>query len=117
MNQSSRLAVSRQLLLLFLATTVAPALGLLWLGWQIVEQDRSLERQRLQDQRGHAAARASAALQGALRKVEELVNRAPEALTRAVPPGIAIAVFAPSGLEGGAGVMLPFYPPASHKSG
>jgi len=46
---------SRRLLALFLALTVAPAAGLVWLGWRLLEQDRALEAQRALERQDHAA--------------------------------------------------------------
>ena len=45
----------RRLAALFLALTLAPAAGLVWLGWRLLEQDRALEAQRAQERREHAA--------------------------------------------------------------
>ncbi|MBI3694734.1 MAG: hypothetical protein HY238_07840, partial [Acidobacteria bacterium] len=53
---------SRRLFVLFVATTLAPAIGLGWLGWRMVEQDRALEKQRAQERRDHAADLGAAAL-------------------------------------------------------
>lgn len=58
---------------IFLAVTLAPALGLVWLGWNVLEQDRELEKQRQDDRLVLAAdrvaadlAREAAALEAAL---------------------------------------------------
>jgi len=45
----------RRLLALFLAVTLAPAAGLVWLGWSLLEQDRQLEMQRAMERRESAA--------------------------------------------------------------
>ena len=34
---------------MFLVATLLPAIALAWLGWQLIAQDRRLERQRVQD--------------------------------------------------------------------
>ncbi len=54
----------------FLALTLGPALGLVWLGWRLLEQDRALENQRIGERREHAADQVVTALQGALQKSE-----------------------------------------------
>ncbi len=46
---------SRRLLALFLILTVAPAAGLIWLGWRLFEQDRALEAQRTLERQEYAA--------------------------------------------------------------
>ena len=46
---------SRRLLALFLILTVAPAAGLAWLGWRLLEQDRALEAQRALEKQEYAA--------------------------------------------------------------
>jgi type VI protein secretion system component VasK len=43
------------LLTLFLAITLVLAAGLGWFGWRILEQDRALEGQRVQERLGQAA--------------------------------------------------------------
>jgi len=45
----------RHLLALFLAVTLLPAAGLVWLGWRLLEQDRDLEAQRMLERRENAA--------------------------------------------------------------
>ena len=45
----------RRLLVLFLAVTLAPGAGLVWLGWRLLEQERALEAQRRLERREHAA--------------------------------------------------------------
>jgi signal transduction histidine kinase len=45
----------RLLLVLFLAVTLAPAAGLVWLGWRLLEQERALEAQRRLEHREHGA--------------------------------------------------------------
>jgi signal transduction histidine kinase len=45
----------RRLLVLFLAVTLAPAAGLVWLGWRLLEQERALEAQRGLERREHGA--------------------------------------------------------------
>ena len=67
---------SRRLLALFAVTTLLPAAGLTWLGWRLVQQDRSLEQQRMREIREHAADLGSAALQRLLAEIEEGLSTA-----------------------------------------
>ena len=108
---------SRRLFVLFVATTLAPAMGLAWLGWRLVEQDRALENQRIQERRDHAADLGAAALQRVLTEVEEKLATISAAPPGAFPEiaskmgqGIAIAVFGPQGVLHHAGGPLPYYP-------
>jgi signal transduction histidine kinase len=55
-------APPRRVAALFLALTLAPAMGLVWLGWRMLEQDRALEEQRAQERRERAADLAASAL-------------------------------------------------------
>ena len=45
----------RHLLALFIAVIVLPAIALAWLAWRTFEQDKALERQRLEDRLDTAA--------------------------------------------------------------
>jgi signal transduction histidine kinase len=111
---------SRRLFVLFVATTLAPAIGLGWLGWRMVEQDRALEKQRAQERRDHAADLGAAALERALAEIEERLTSvfsAPPAArndsTRKsgkLSEGVAIVAFGPQGILDHAGVPLPYYP-------
>lgn len=120
MLHRQRPPASRRLFALFAATTLAPAIGLSWLGWRMIEQDRALENQRLQERRDHAADLGAAALQRALAELEETLTG-----ISAAPPtdiheharktgrwgeGVAIVVFGPQGVLDHAGAPLPFHP-------
>ena len=78
---------SRRLLALFLILTVAPAAGLAWLGWRLLEQDRALETQRALERQEYAADLVAGALSRQGR-----TNQAVQSLERVVatispPPG------------------------------
>ncbi|MDA2927540.1 HAMP domain-containing histidine kinase [Acidobacteria bacterium AH-259-G07] len=62
---------SRHLLVLFLAITFVPATALVWLSWRILEQDRALETQRIQERLEHAADLIAAALERRLAEIEQ----------------------------------------------
>jgi tetratricopeptide (TPR) repeat protein len=55
----------------FLALTLGPALGLVWLGWRTLDQDRTLETQRINERREQAADQIITALQRALQVSED----------------------------------------------
>jgi signal transduction histidine kinase len=114
-------AASRRLYLLFAFTTLLPAIGLAWLGWSLVEQDRVLERQRIQEDRERAADLAAAALQRVLSDVEERVQTVvanppgwslPSAASAQAgsPASLPILVLSTGGVLARAGAGLPFYP-------
>jgi predicted negative regulator of RcsB-dependent stress response len=43
------------LLAAFLVLTLGPSLGLVWLGWRLLDQDRALQNQRIAERRERAA--------------------------------------------------------------
>jgi len=58
------------LLAAFLALTLGPSLGLVWLGWRLLDQDRALEQQRIDERRERASDQIVASLQRALQTSE-----------------------------------------------
>ena len=58
------------LLAAFLVLTLGPSLGLVWLGWRLLDQDRALENQRIGERRERAADQVVASLQRALQTSE-----------------------------------------------
>ena len=58
------------LLAAFLALTLGPALGVVWLGFRLLDQDRALETRRIEERRLSAADQAATALQRALQASE-----------------------------------------------
>ena len=71
MSIQAWLRPSRHLLALFFAVTLVPAVGLIWLGWRLLEQDRALEVQRAMELREHAADRIVNAFQQKLRAIRQ----------------------------------------------
>ncbi len=103
----------RRLLVLFTITTLVPAAGLSWLGWRMVEQDRALEGQRLQERRDQAADLAAAALQRILAEAEERLSTYSAARISPasdVSDGAVLVTFGGDGVLDHAGTALPFYP-------
>ena len=62
---------------LFLVATVLPAVALAWLGWQLLDQDRRLERQRVQDLVESAANGVTAAIERELGALERNLGPTP----------------------------------------
>jgi len=58
------------LLAAFLLLTLGPSVGLVWLGWRLLDQDRALENQRIDERRERAADQVVASLQRALQTSE-----------------------------------------------
>src|SRR6476660_9194103 len=65
----------RRLPLLFLAVTLIPVLALGWLTTQLVEKDRRLEKQQVQERVEHAADRIVAASHQRLSELESHLRR------------------------------------------
>jgi len=55
--KSAWLSPPRHLLVLFFFLTLVPAVGLVWLGWRLLQQDQALEVQRMMDRQELAADR------------------------------------------------------------
>lgn len=58
------------LLTAFLVLTLGPSLGLVWLGWRLLDQDRALQHQRIEERRERAADEVVVALQRAVQGSE-----------------------------------------------
>lgn len=104
---------SRRLLLLFVATTLVPAACLCWLGSRVVEEDRLLQRTRVQEQREQAADLAASALQRVLAEAEERLasfSAAPAESYRNIADGVAFLALGREGAFEHAGTPLPYYP-------
>ena len=91
----------------FLALTLGPALGLVWLGWRLLDQDQALENQRIAERRELAADQLITALQPAIQASE-----ADLAQLRAPLPAedALIAEIKPSGIRAYPEGSLLFYP-------
>jgi len=95
----------RHLLVLFLAVTAVPAFALAWLGWRLLEQDRALESQRIQERLERAADLIVTSLELRLSETEArlpaLANPAEDAL---------VVTFGPREVEAHPGGRLLYYP-------
>src|SRR5262245_41692443 len=58
----------------FFAVMLVLSVAFVWLGWRLIEQDRSLEKQRSQERLEYAADRVAVALQQNTSEFERLVN-------------------------------------------
>ncbi len=95
----------RHLLALFLAVTLIPATALAWLSWRLLEQDRALEGQRVQERLERAADLITAALERRLLEMTDQLPALPE------PARDALAVtFSPDQVETHPPGRLLYYP-------
>ncbi len=111
---------SRRLFAWFVVTTIVPAVGLGWLGWQIVRQDRQLAGQLLLERRDRAADLAATALQRTLAELEgrlATVSTTSPISYGTLRPGAAFIAFGPRGVLASAGAPLPYRPGLSPDDG
>ena len=111
----------RHLLWMFLSITSALVAALGWLGWQLLQQERALARQRIQEQVEAAADLVTAALQKDLSELEQnladLANISREGLAgeaagfaRSLPADSVLLLFGANGVESLPGDRLLFHP-------
>jgi signal transduction histidine kinase len=109
------------LLSLFLSITLVLAVGLVWLGWRILEQDRALESQRIQEHLTQAANLASANLSHSFSNLEQrvktlsdlpdrLLERQASADSQQLGGGAVVVVFRPEAVMVYPPSRLLFYP-------
>ncbi len=73
-----------RLLQAFLVATILPAAALAWLGWRLIEQDRQLERQRVQDLVENTATSVTAAIERELGAIDRELGS--PVVTSSTPP-------------------------------
>jgi signal transduction histidine kinase len=109
------------LLSLFLSITLLLAVGLVWLGWRILQQDRALESQRIQERLAQAANLASANLSRSFAGLEQrvkalsglpdpLLDRQAPAETQQLGSGAVVVVFRSESATAYPPSQLLFYP-------
>lgn len=103
----------RRLLVLFVVATLVPAASLVWLGWRMVQQDRTLEGQHLEEQRNQAADLAAASLERVLAEADDTLTtfstaRLPVPID--LEYGGALIQFGRTGVVERGGELLPYYP-------
>ncbi len=100
----------RPLLALFLAVTVVSATVLGWLSWRLLEQDRALENQRIQERLDHAADMIAGELHRHLTDLEERLSALAISPPSDFPEGALIVVFQPELIQVHPRGRLLFYP-------
>ena len=98
--------------------TLAVFLGLMlvfggtlgWLGWRLVEQDRSLERQRVQERLEQSADSIAAGLQRNLSDIEKHLTFIPGPSAQELPTGVMILLATQGTIETHPAGRLLFYP-------
>lgn len=100
----------RRLLVLFVAAALVPSAVLVWLGWQLVEQDRRLERQRVQDALQSTANHVSAAIERELRSLDRQLPTLLGSIPDSVPHSAVVVRLTQSGVQASAGAPLVYRP-------
>jgi signal transduction histidine kinase len=118
MEINKYLAAPIKLLTLFVVLSVIPLATLGWLGWRMLEQDRTLENQRLRERLENAAGLLTRELDRGLAAWESVLPAAATGSTDAIPAGAVLLVFDSNGILNHRGVALPYYPvaTAAHES-
>ena len=104
----------RHLLVLFLAVTAVPATALGWLSWRLLEQDRALENQRIQERLEHAADLIAAALHRRLTDLEEQLPALAISPPADFPEGGLIVIFQGESIQAHPRGRLLYYPFLPH---
>ena len=100
----------------FLAIMLALGAALSWLGWRLLEQDRSLESQRARERLEYAADRIVAELRGSLSELDDLVSAllAPSApgfpVPKEPPEDVLLLVAGPQTVQAYPNGRLLYYP-------
>ncbi len=103
-------APPRRLVAVFLALTMAPAAGLVWLGWRLLWQDRALEAQRAQERCEHAADVVTGALEREIAAARQVLIEPDRAATPGSSPDAVVVVLRPQGVQAYPSDRLLFYP-------
>ncbi|MBI4462720.1 MAG: GHKL domain-containing protein [Acidobacteria bacterium] len=121
MRASQWFRPSRHLLALFLSVAFVLAAALGWLTWRLLEQDRALESQRIQERMDSAADLITAGLQRSLSETDEQLkqlsvlpdsqlNVTASEYGKHLAPGALIVVFRPRNIEAYPQNRLVYYP-------
>ena len=103
---------SRRLLALFLILTVAPAAGLAWLGWRLLEQDRALESQRTLERQEYAADLVVSALSQRIAETRRQLTQSEDVFPLVNLPDAVIVTFQQDDLRSIPPGRLLYYPVA-----
>ncbi len=101
---------SRRLLALFLVLTLAPAAGLVWLGWRFFEQDRALEAQRALERQEYAADHLAGALSRQIALSRGRLTQSADQVSFASASDAVIVRFLPDSLRDLPAGRLLYYP-------
>jgi signal transduction histidine kinase len=101
---------SRRLLALFLVLTLAPAAGLAWLGWRLLEQDRELEAQRTLERQEYAADLVAGALSRQITGSRQLLTESGKISSLVSAPDAVVVTFQQDGLRDLPAGRLLYYP-------
>ena len=101
-----------RLLALFVVATILPAGALAWLGWRLVEQDRQLERQRVQDLLDRTATDVAATLERELAAIDRNLRALAGSTDGALQSDTAVAlhITRSAGVTSMAGAKLLYWP-------
>ncbi len=105
---------SRRLLALFLILTIAPAAGLAWLGWRLLEQDRALEAQRAMERREYATDLVASALNRRIAASRRQLAQSGEASSLISAPDAVVVRFQQNDVRDIPAGRLLYYPVAFH---
>lgn len=100
----------RRLLAVFLVSTLTPAAALVWLAWRILDLDRGLARQQVQDRLDRVADMITTALARELDRIETRLPELPAASETLGERGAVVASLTPAGLDAHAGARLLYVP-------
>jgi signal transduction histidine kinase len=100
----------RRTLVVFLGLMLVFGGVLAWLGWRLLEQDRSLERQRVQERLEQAADYMAAELQRGLSDLESYLRILPGSTAKDPPDGVIVLRAIPGAVEVHPPGGLLFYP-------
>jgi signal transduction histidine kinase len=103
----------RAVLALFLVVTLVPAAGLVWLGWYLLQQDRALVDQRVQERRERAADLLVGTLDTKLRAVEQDLTKSSARELLAQGDDAVLVVLGPAAADAYPRSHLLYYPIAS----
>ncbi len=100
----------RHVLPLFLAVTLVPAAGLVWLGWRLLHQERELADQRVQERRERAADLLVAALEQKLLATEQDLTESVALQNAALGDDVLLVAFGPGSVNAHPKARLLYYP-------
>jgi signal transduction histidine kinase len=107
---------SRRLLALILILTVAPAAGLAWLGWRLLEQDRALEAQRTLERQEYAADLVAGALSRQIALSRQRLTQSGEIPSLVIAQDAVVVAFQQDGVRAFPAGRLLYYPVAPQDS-